>query len=325
MKLSRRTILRLAAGAAAFPAIPQIALGQAYPSRPVRVVVGNAPGGQIDLIARLIGQYLSERLHQPFIIDNRPGAAGNIATEAVVRAPADGHTLLMAFGGSAINATMFDKLNYDFIRDIAPVAIVNRIPLVLVVHVSFPAKTVPELIANAKANPGKLDLGSPGNGTAPHMAGELFKMMAGVDMVHVPYRGSPPMLTDLISGQVQVAFDGMSTSIEHVKAGRLGALAVTTSAPTAALPNVPTVGDVLPGFEASGFAGICAPKSTSAEIIEKLNGEINAALVDPKIKARLDDLGVTVLAGSPADFGKLIADETAKWAKVIRTANIRPE
>jgi len=225
----------------------------------VRILVGNAAGGQIDIIARLIGQWLSERLHQSFIIDDRPGAAGNLATEAVVRAAADGHTLLMAYAGSAINAALFDKLNFDFIRDIAPVASVNRIPLVLEVNPSFPAKTVPELIAYARDNPGKLDIASPGNGTAPHMAGELFKMMAGLNMVHVPYRGSPPMLTDLISGQIKVAFDGVSTSVEHVRAGRLRALAVTTATPTAALPDVPTVGDFLPGFEASGFAGLCAP------------------------------------------------------------------
>jgi len=325
MKLSRRTILQLAAGAATFPALPQIAWGQAYPSRPVRVVVGNAPGGQIDLIARLIGQYLSERLHQAFIIDNRPGAAGNIATEVVVRAPADGHTLLMAFGGIAINATMFDKLNYDFIRDIAPVGSVNRIPLVLVVHPSFSAKTVPELIAYAKANPRKLDLGSPGNGTAPHMAGELFKMMAGVDMVHVPYRGSAP------DADRPTQRAGAGRLRRHVHVHRTNQGRETTRAggddrgTDGRFADIPTVGDVLPGFEASGFAGICAPKSTSADIIEKLNGEINAALVDPRIKARLDDLGVTVLAGSPADFGRLIADETVKWAKVIRTANIKPE
>jgi tripartite-type tricarboxylate transporter receptor subunit TctC len=291
----------------------------------VRILVGNAAGGQIDLIARLIGQWLSERLHQSFIIDNRPGAAGNLATEAVVRAAADGHTLLMAYAGSAINATLFDKLNYDFIRDIAPVASINRIPLVLDVHPSFPAKTVPELIAYAKANPGKLNMASPGNGTAPHMAGELFKMMAGLNMVHVPYRGSPSMLTDLISGQIQVAFDGMSTSVEHVRAGKLRALAVTTATPTAALPDVPTVGDFLPNFEASGFAGVCAPKNTPPEIIEELNREINTALADPKIRVRLGDLGVTVLAGSPADFAKFIADETVKWAKVIKFSGAKPD
>jgi tripartite-type tricarboxylate transporter receptor subunit TctC len=323
MTLPRRRFLHLAAGATALPLLPRIARAQAYPARPVRIIVGVPAGGQIDISARLIGQWLSERLGQPFIIDNRPGAGGNIGTEAVVRAPADGYTLLMAYAGSAINASLFDKLNYDFIRDIAPVATINRIPLVLEVHPSFPARTVPELIAHAKANPGRLNIASPGNGTAPHMAGELFKMMAGVNLIHVPYRGSPPMLTDLLSGQVQIAFDGMSTSIEHIRAGRLRALAVATTARSPALPDIPTVSDFVPGFEASGWAGVCAPRNTPAEIVEKLNREINAALADAKMKVRLADIGVTVLSGSPADFARFIAEETEKWARVVKFSGAR--
>jgi tripartite-type tricarboxylate transporter receptor subunit TctC len=325
MKLPRRKFLHLAAGAAALPAVARFAWAQSYPSRPVRIVVGFPPGGAIDISARIIGQWLSERLGQPFIIDNRPGAGSNIGTEAVVRAPADGHMLLLANAANAVNATLFDKLTYDFIRDIAPVASINRIPLVLEVHPSFPAKTVPEFIAYAKANPGKINMATPAKGTAPYMAAELFKMMTGVDIVHVPYRGSAPMLTDLLGGQVQVAFDGMSSSIEHIRAGKLRALAMATAARLEALPDIPTVGDTVPGYEASGWCGVVAPKNTPVEIIDKLHKEINAGLADPKIKARLADVGVTVLVGSRAEFGKLIADETEKWAKVIKFAGIKPD
>jgi tripartite-type tricarboxylate transporter receptor subunit TctC len=325
MKLPRRKFLHLAAGAAALPAISRIARAQSYPSRPVRIIVGFPPGGPIDISARIIGQWLSERLGQPFFVDNRPGAGSNIGTEAVVRAPADGHTLLLAAAANAVNATLFDKLNYDFIRDIAPVAIINRIPLVLEMHPSFPAKTLPELIAYAKANPGKVNVATPPIGTAPYMAAELFKMMGGVDIVHVPYRGSGPMLTDLIGGQVPVAFDGMSSSLEHIRVGKLRALAVATAARLEALPGIPTVGDFVPGYEASGWCGIVAPGNTPIDIIDKLHKEINAGLADPQIKARLADAGVAVLAGSSAEFGKLIADETEKWGKVVKFAGIKPE
>jgi tripartite-type tricarboxylate transporter receptor subunit TctC len=325
MKLPRRRFLRLAPCAAALAVLPRAASAQAYPTRPVRIIIGVPPGGPLDISARLIGQRLSERLGQQFIADNRPGAGGNLGTEAVVRAPADGHTLLLAFAANAINASLFSTLNYDFIRDIAPVASINRIPIVLAVHPSFPAETVPELIAYAKANPGRVDMATPGKGTAPHLAGELFKMMSGVDMVHVPYRGSGPMMPDLLSGQVPVAFDAASSFIEHIRAGKLRALAVATATRLEALPDVPTVGETVPGFEASGWCGIAAPRNTSLEIIDKLNREINAALTDPNIKARLADVGAIVLAGSPADFGQFIAEETQKWAKVIRFAGIRPE
>jgi tripartite-type tricarboxylate transporter receptor subunit TctC len=325
MKLPRRRFLHLAAGAAAFPVLSRFAWAQTYPTKPVRIVVGVPAGGPIDISARLIGQWLSERLGQQFIIDNRPGAGGNIGTEAVVRAPADGYTLLLAYASSAINATLFDKLNYDFIRDIAPIASINRIPLVLETQPSFPAKTVPEFIAYAKADPGKVNMASPGNGTAPHVAGELFNMMAGVNMVHVPYRGSGPMLTDLLGGQVQVAFDGLSSSIEHIRVGRLRALAVATTTRLEALPDIPTVGDSVPGFEASGWCGVGAPKSTAIEIVDKLNKEINAGLADPKIKARFADLGTTPFISAPSDFGRFIAAETAKWAKVVKFAGLKPE
>ena len=277
-----------------------------------------------DIVARLIGQWLSERLGQPFIIENRPGAGSNIATEAVVRAPPDGYTLLLVGPPNAINATLYDKLNFNFIRDIAPVASIVRVPNVMVVNPSVPAKTVPEFIAYAKANPGKINMASAGIGSSAHVAGELFKMMTGVDMVHVPYRGAAPALTDLLGGQVQVCSPRMPASIEYIKAGKLRALAVTTATRSEALPDVPTVGEFVPGYEASSWYGVGAPKNTPAEIVDKLNKEINAALADPKIKARLADLGGTALAGSPADFGKLIADETEKWGKVIRAANIKP-
>jgi tripartite-type tricarboxylate transporter receptor subunit TctC len=325
MKLPRRNFLHLAGVAAALPALPRIARAQTYPTRPVRLIVPVAPGGASDILARLIGQWLSERLGQQFVIDNRPGGGGNIGTEAVVRAPADGYTLLLAATANAIHAAFYDKLNYNFIRDIAPVAAISRYTFVMVVHPSMPTKTVPEFIAYAKANPRKLNMASPGNGTSPHLVGELFKMMTGVNMIHVPYRGGGPALTDLLGGQVQVYFPGTVASIEYIKAGRLRALAVTTATRSDELPDVPTVGEFVPGYEASGWFGVGAPKSTPTEIIDKLNNEINAALADPKMKARLADLGATPLVGSPADFGKLIAEETEKWGKVIRAANIKPE
>jgi tripartite-type tricarboxylate transporter receptor subunit TctC len=324
MKLPRRRFLHLAAGAAALPAVSRIARAQAYLSRPVRIVVGFAPGGAPDIFARLIGQWLSDRLGQQFVIENRPGAATNIATEVVVRAPADGYTLLQVSAAHTINATLYQKLNFNFIRDIAPVASIVRLPLVMLVHPSVPAKTVSEFIAYAKANPGKINMASAGNGTITHVAGELFKMMAGVDLVHVPYRGGTAMLTDLIGGQVQVLFVGSET-IEHIRSGKVRALAVTTATRSELLPDTPTVGEFLPGFDASVWFGIGAPKQTPAAIIDTLNREINAALDDPKLKTRLIDLGGTLLAGSPADFGKLIADDTEKWGKVIRAANIKPE
>ena len=325
MKLPRRQFLHLAAGAAALPAVSRIARAQAYPTRPVRIIVPVAPGAGIDIVARLIGQWLSERLGRPFVIENRPGAGSNIATEAVVRAPADGYTLLLVTPANAINATLYDKLNFNFIRDIAPVAGIIRVANVMTVHPSVPARTVPEFIAHAKANPGKLSMGSGGIGNTGHVSGELFKMMSGVDMLHVPYRGTAPALTDLLSGQVQVVFASPVSTIEYIGAGRLRALAVTTATRLQALPEIPTVGDFLPGYEASAFWGIGAPKATPAEIVEKLNKEINAGVADPKMKARLADLGGPALAGSPADFGRLIADETDKWAKVIRAANIKAE
>jgi tripartite-type tricarboxylate transporter receptor subunit TctC len=325
MKLPRRNFLHLAAGAAALPAVSRVARAQAYPTRPVRIIIGFAPGSASDIVARLVGQWLSEGLGQPFIIEHRPGAANNIATEAVVRAPPDGHTLLVVSSANAVNATFYDKLNYNFIRDIAPVAGIIVVPSVLVVHPSVPAKTVPEFIAYAKANPGKLTMASGGIGSGTHLAGELFKMMAGVNMVHVPYRGGGPALTDLLGGQVQVMFPSTVSSIEYIRAGRLRALAVTTATRSDALPDVPTVDEFVPGYEASAWFGVGAPKATPAEIVEKLNKEINAGLADPKMKARLADVGGTALSGSPADFGKLIADETEKWAKVVRAANIKAE
>jgi tripartite-type tricarboxylate transporter receptor subunit TctC len=317
--------LHLAAGAAALPAVSRVARAQAYPTRPVRIVVGLAPGGTNDIVARLMGQWLSERLGQPFVIDNRPGAASNIATEAVARAAADGYTLLLSSVNNAISATLYERLNFNFIRDITAVAGILRTPNVMVVNPSVPAKSVPEFIAYAKANPGKLNMASPGNGTSLHVVGELFKMMTGVNMVHVPYRGGGPALTDLLGGQVQVYFTGTVSSIEYIKTGRLRALAVTTATRSEALPDVPTVSEFVPGYEASGWFGVGAPKSTPTEIIDKLNNEVNAALADPKMKARLADVGGTALSGSPADFGKLIADETEKWAKVIKFAGIKPE
>jgi len=325
MKFPRRNFLHLAASAAALPFAPHLAKAQVYPSRLVRLVVGFPPGGPTDTAARLIGQSLSDRLGQQFIIENRPGAGSNLGTEAVVRAPPDGHTLLLAASANAINATLYDKLNFNFIRDIAPVAAINREPLIMLVNPSFPAKTVPEFIAYARANPGKVNFASGGNGTPAHVSGELFKMMTGVDMVHVPYRGAGPALTDLLGGQVQAMFPGMSSSIEHVRAGKLRALAVTTASGSDALPDIPTVSDFIPGYEASTWSGIGAPKGTPAEIIDKLNKEINAGLVDPKVKARLANMGSTALPGSPADFGKLIAEETEKWAKVVKFSGAKPD
>jgi tripartite-type tricarboxylate transporter receptor subunit TctC len=322
-------LLAAAAAAAAAPALsesgPATAAAQAYPTRPVRLIVGFPAGGPNDILARLMGQWLAERLGQPFVIDNRPGAGSNIGTEAVVKASPDGYTLLMIAASSAINATLYEKLNFNFIRDIAPVAAVVRTPNVLEVNPSFPAKTVPELIAYAKANPGKINMAAPGNGSGPHVAGELFKMMTGLNMVVVPYRGAAPALTDLLAGQVQVMFDGVPSSIEHIRAGKLRAIAVTTATRSNALPDVPTLADFVPGYEASAWFGIGAPKSTPAEIVEKLNKEINAGLADPKMKARIADLGGTVLALSPTEFGKLIAEETEKWGKVVRAANIKLE
>jgi tripartite-type tricarboxylate transporter receptor subunit TctC len=318
MKFSRRRFLQLAASAAAFPAVSRVAWAQTYPARPVRLVVAAAPGSAPDILARLMGQWLSERIGQPFVIDNRPGGGGNIGTEVVVKASPDGHTLLLVGAQNAINATLFDRLNFNFIRDIAPVAGISRQSLVMVVDPSFPAKTVPEFIAYAKTNPGKISMASSGSGSSPHMAGELFKMMAGVDMVHVPYRGGPSALTDLLGGQVQMMFGSMAASIKYIRSGKLRALAVTTSKRLGALPDTPTVGEFVPGYEATGFSGLGAPRTTPATIIEKLNKEVNAGLADPKIKARLADLDGTELPGSPADFGNLIATETEKWAKVVK-------
>jgi len=327
MKLPhRRRFLHLAAGAAALPAVSRVARAQAYPSRPVRIVVGLAPAGTNDITARLMGQWLSERLGQQFVIENRPGAGTNIATEMVVRAPADGYTLLLVGAYNAINATLYEKLNFNFIRDIAPVASIGRVPLIMVVNPSVPAKTVPEFIVFAKANPGKISMASAGNGSTPHVAGELFKMMAGIDMVHVPYRGNGPAITDLLGGQVQVLFAGTLEAIEHIRAGRLRPLAVTDTTRLEALPDIPTVGEFVAGYEASAWLGLGAPKNTPADIVDKLNKEINAGLGDPKIKARLTEtLGGTVLAGSPRDFGQFIVDETEKWGKVIRALNIKAE
>jgi tripartite-type tricarboxylate transporter receptor subunit TctC len=325
MQLRRRRFLQLAAGAVALPAVSRFAWAQAYPARPVRIIVGLAPGGTTDIVARLIGQWLSERLGQQFVIENRPGAGSSIATEAVVRAAPDGYTLLLINAANAINVALYEKLNFNFIRDIAPVASIARESSVMVVHPSFPVKTVPEFIAYAKANPGKINMASAGNGSGPHVTGELFKMMAGVDMVHVPYRGGAPALTDLLAGQVQVYFGTTTGLIEYIRAGKLRPLAVTTATRSQALPDIPTVGDFVPGYEASTVFGLGAPKNTPAEIVDKLNKEVNGALADPKFKARFADLGSTVLALSPADFGKLIADETEKWSKVIWEGNAKPE
>jgi tripartite-type tricarboxylate transporter receptor subunit TctC len=318
MKLLRRQFLHLAAGAAALPAVSRFAWAQAYPARPVRLILGYPPGGSADITARLIGQWLSERLGQPFILENRPGAGTNLATDAAVRAAPDGYTLLLVAPANAINATLYDKLNHNFIRDIAPVAGIIRFPNVMEVHPSVPVKTVPEFIAYAKANPGKLNMASSGNGSTIHMSGELFKMMTGVDLVHVPYRGGALALTDMLGGQVQVMFDNLPTSAEYIKTGKLRGLAVTSAIRSDVLPDLPTVGDFVPGYEASAWYGIGAPKDTPPEIIDKLNKAVNAILADPKAKARFADLGASLLPGSPAGFGKLNADETEKWGKVVK-------
>jgi tripartite-type tricarboxylate transporter receptor subunit TctC len=321
--MKRRTFLRLAMGAAALPTYSRIARAQTYPSRPVHIIVGFPPGNTGDIIARLMGQWLSERLGQQFVVDNRPGAASNIGTEVVVRAPPDGFTLLTATSANAVNATLYENLNFNFIRDTAPVAGIVRVPNVLEVNPSFPVKSVQEFIAHAKANPGKINMASVGNGTSSHISGELFKMMAGVDMLHVPYRGSP--FPDLLSGQVQVMFGPLPASIEFIRTGKLRALAVTSATRSDALPDIPTVGEFVPGYEAITWDGLSAPKSTPTEIIDKLSNEVNAALGDPKMKARFVDLGTMPMPMSPADFGRFIADETEKWAKVIRAANIKAD
>src|SRR5262245_7864336 len=325
MKLPRRHFLQLATGAAALPPVSLIARAQSYPSRPVHLLVGFAAGGPNDIIARLIGQWLSERLGQPVIVENRPGAASNIAAEALVKAPPDGYTLLLLGSTNAINATLYEKLSFNLSRDIAPVASIIRQPNVMLVNPSVPAKAVPEFIAYAKANPGKINMASSGNGSASHVCGELFKTMAGVNMVHVPYRGGAPALTDLLAGQVQVYFVPIPASIEYIRTGRLRALAVTTATRSETLPETSTVDEFVPGYEASGWFGVVASGNTPAAVIEKLNKEINAGLADPKLKAKLTDLGGTVISGSPADFGKLIAEEIEKWAKVIKFAGIKPD
>jgi len=325
MKLPRRRFLQLAAGAAALPAASLIARAQAYPSRPVRIVVPFAAGGSTDISARLIGQWLSERLGQQFVIENRPGAGSNIGTEVVVNAPPDGYTLLLVGASSAINATLYEKLSFNFLRDITPVSGINSVPFIMAVHPSFPAKTVSEFIAYARANPGKVNMASGGNGTAGHLSGELFKLLTGVNMVHVPYRGEAPALTDMLAGHVQAMFGTMPASIEHVRAGKLRPLAVTSARRSELLPDLPTVGDFVSGYETSAWQGVGAPKNTPAEIIDKLNKEINAGLADLKIKARVADMGGTVLAGSPAEFGKLIANETEKWGKVVKFSGAKPD
>ena len=325
MKLERRQFLHLAAGAAALPVASRVAKAQAYPTRPVHLFVGFPPGGGTDTIARLLGQALSERLGQPFVIENRPGAGTNIATEAVVRAPGDGYTLLYVTAANAINASLYDKLNFVFLRDIAPVAGIVRLSSVMVVHPSFPAKTVPEFIAYAKANPGKINMASAGTGNASHVSGELFKMLSGIDMVHVPYRGGAPALNDLIGGQVHVMFDAIGNCLEYLKAGKLRPLGVTVAKGSDALPDIAAIADFVPGYETCGWYGIGAPKNTPAEIVDRLNNEINAALADPRMKVRFAEMGGTIITGSPADFGALVAAETEKWAKVVKFSGAKPE
>jgi len=325
LKLLRRKFLRLAAGAAALPFAPHIAHAQAYPSRPVRIIAGTAAGGPPDILARLMGQWLSERLGQPFVVENRPGAATNVGTELVVRSAPDGYTLLLVDVANAMNAALYEKLSFNFMRDIAPVASIDRQSQVMVLNPSVAVTSVAEFIAYSKANPGKINMASGGNGTPAHVGGELFKMMTGVNLVHVPYRGAAPALTDLVGGQVQMMLAGMAAAIQYIKNGSLRALAVTTASRSEFLPELPTVREFVPGFEVSGWQGVGAPKNTPAEIIDKLNREINSGLADPQIRARLADLGLSVVTGSPANFGKLIADETEKWGKVIREANIRAE
>ena len=325
MKLPRRKFLHLAAGAAALPAMSRIAGAQSYPSRPVRIIVGFPAGGGVDIVARLIGQWLSERLRQPFVIENRPGAGSNIATEVVVRAPADGYTLLLVHASNAINATLYDKLNFNFIRDIAPVAGIIVVPNVMVLNPSVPAKTVPEFIAYAKANPGKINIASGGIGGPSHVSAELFKMMTGTDMLLVSYRGMAPAVTDLLAGQVQLMFNSLPASIEYIKAGTLRALAVTTATRSETLPGIPTMREFVPGYELPTWYGVGVPKNTPAEIVDKLNKEVNAALADPKMKARLADLGGVALPGSSAEFDKFIAEETEKWAKVVKFSGAKAD
>jgi tripartite-type tricarboxylate transporter receptor subunit TctC len=325
MKLPRRQFLHLAAGAAALSAVSRIARAQAYPSRPVRIIVGFPAGGNADTIARVMGQWLSERLGQPFVVENRTGAATNIAAEAVVRSPPDGYTLLFVTSANAVNTTLYKKLSFNFMRDIAPVAATTRSPLVLEVHPAFSPNTLTEFISYAKANPGKISLASFGTATVSHLAGELFKAMAGINLLHVPYRGSAPMLSDLLGGQVQASFDNLAASLEFIKLGKLRPLAITSITRSDKLPEVPALHELLPGFEASAWGGVGAPKNAPADIIGKLNREINAALADPQIKSRIEDLGSSVAPASPAEFGKFIADETEKWAKVIKSAGIKPE
>jgi tripartite-type tricarboxylate transporter receptor subunit TctC len=325
MKLHRRTFLVLAAAVAAAPALPRRASADEYPARPVRIVAGFAAGGGVDITARLIGQWLADRLGQSFVIENRPGAGGNIGTEAVVNAAADGYTLLLATVPNAVNASLYEKLNFVFLRDIAPIAGIIRVPMVILLNPSVPAKTVPEFIGYAKANPGKINMASAGNGSAPHMAGELFKMMAGVNLVHIPYRGQGPALTDLLGGDVQVLFATAPGTTDYIRTGKLRALAVTSAVRAEVLPELPTVADFVPGYEASQWYGLAAPRNTPAEIVGRLNKEINAAIADPAMKARLAAIGGEPLPGTPAGFGRLIAEETDKWAKVVRAAGIKPE
>ncbi len=325
MKLLRRQFLHLSAAAAALPAVSRIARAENYPTRPVHLIVGFAAGGPNDISARLMGQWLSERLGQQFVVENRPGAGGNVATELVVRAPADGYTLLLVPAPAAINATLYDNLSFNFIRDIASVAGILRVPEVMVVNPSVPANTVPEFIAYAKANPGKINMASAGNGSVPHVAGELFKFMAGVDLVRVGYRGGGPALIDLLGGQVQVMFEPTLSTIAYIRAGRLRALAVTSATRSPALPDVPSMSEFIPGYDATAWFGIGAPKDTPTEIIGRLNTEVNAGLADPKIKERLADLGGVPMPMTPVEFGKLIADETEKWSKVVRAANIKAD
>jgi len=325
MTFPRRRFLQLAGAAVAAPALSRRTWAQAYPARPVRLIIGYTPGGSADLTARLMAQWLSERLGQSFVVESRPGGGTNIATEAVVRAPADGYTLLLVAPANAINATLYEKLNYDFIRDMAPVAGLIRFPNVMEVNPSVPAKTVPEFIAYAKANPGKINYASSGNGSTIHMSAELFKMMVGVDMLHVPYRGGAPALTDMLAGQVQVMFDNLPTSIEHIRAGKLRPLAITSTTRAELLPDLPPLADFVPGYESSAWYGVGAPKGTPAEIIDRLNKEINAILAEPKVKTRIAEMGATQVAGSPADFGKLVADETEKWGKVVRFSGAKAD
>ena len=325
MKLPRRNFLHLAAGAVALSALTRIARAQTYPSRPVRWIVGFTPAGGNDIVARLMGQWLTERLGQPFVIENRPGAGTNIAAEVVIHAPPDGYTLFLTNFANAVNASLYEKLNFNFMRDMAPVVGISRAPVIMAVHPSLPAKTVADFIAYAKTNPGKINMGSAGIGSAGHLAGELFQMMTGVKLIHVPYRGNAPALTDLIAGQVQLVFPSSASAIEYVKTGKVRGLAVTGAVRLDALPDLPTVADSVPGYEASSLYGIGVPRNTPADIVDKLNKEVNAALADPKLRTRLADLGGTPFGGTPADFGKLIAEETEKWAKVVEFAGIKPQ